>query len=83
VAEVMRHLIFTGGMYHPFDDSAQALREGPVAAGIESTVTDDMDRAPLSHPVHQTILPRSALWVGGRGVALQASRNQESACMPA
>jgi hypothetical protein len=62
-------------MHHPFDDSAQALRERLAAVGIESTVTDDMDQAWLSHPVHQTILQPSALWVGGRGVALQASRN--------
>jgi hypothetical protein len=75
----MRNLIVTGEMYHPFADSAQALRQGKAAADIESVVTDDMDRASLSHRVHQTILPRSALWVGGRGVALQASRNQESA----
>jgi hypothetical protein len=75
----MRNLIVTGEMYHPFDNSAQALREGLAAADIESVVTDDMDRASLSHRVHQTIFPRSALWAGGRGPAIQASRNQEPA----
>ena len=45
MAEVLRNLIVTGGMYHPFEDSAQALREGLAAVGIESTVTDSMDQA--------------------------------------
>ncbi len=75
MAEALRKLIVTGEMYHPFADSAQALREGQAAADIESVVTDDMDRASLSHRVHQTILPRSALWAGGQGPAIQASRN--------
>lgn len=45
MAEVLRNLIVTGGMYHPFGDSAQALRDGLAVAGIESTVTDDMGQA--------------------------------------
>lgn len=79
MAEALRKPIVTGGTYHPLDDWAQALREGLAAVGIESTVTDDMDQASLLHPLHQAILQRSALWAGGPGVALQASRNQGSA----
>jgi uncharacterized protein len=45
VAEALRNLIVTGGMYHPFDDSAPALRDVLAGAGIESVVTEDMDQA--------------------------------------
>lgn len=79
MAEVLRNLIVTGEMYHPFADSAQALREGQAAADIEPVVTDDMDRASLSRRVHQAILQRSAFWAGGRRPALQASLDRASA----
>jgi type 1 glutamine amidotransferase len=45
VAEALRNLIVTGGMYHPFEDSAPALRDVLADVGIGSVVTDDMAQA--------------------------------------
>lgn len=39
----MRNLILTGGMYHPFEDSAETLSRLLDSAGFTSTVTFDME----------------------------------------
>jgi type 1 glutamine amidotransferase len=40
---MLKNLVLTGGLYHPFDDASKTLQAVLDDAGFASTVTDDMD----------------------------------------
>jgi len=40
---MLKNLVLTGGLYHPFDDSSKTLQTLLDAAGFASTVTDDLE----------------------------------------
>ncbi len=38
-----KNLIITGGIFHPFDESSQALADALLEIGVESEITEDVD----------------------------------------
>src|SRR5579883_830327 len=59
-----RNLILTGGIGHPFDDAAPALRDILAEAGIASDITSDLEAgiAELGHGAYPLVTVYALRW---------------------